>query len=489
MRLSTGLVTLLLAPLLLAGQPDPDDAPLVPLEDGRVYRKVNGEPITGRDVLDLLLEESWRKHLSAFVEYTLCAEEVQGRKIVVSDAEVEAELQQMVDRYAREMRLDPANVKLEDLTRQAGLPGGLVWLRGQTRINLGLLRIMQQEKGAGAPAHTWEAGFKEWVRQRLEKLVAQQGVERDPRKLGGGEAVRIGSRSHSRDEVRNFLAEQLGKLPLPEVRKRLEILTLEKLVQQALKGKGLELTEDDLSFHFSYLCRRKEAETGVSGRMVLAQDLQAMGMTPEEFVHDRRFRSDAGITRLAKAPIRQKQLKAEFEAQPEKYKRAENLVAHILIRVLDPDGRPYTPLWKTAGHDQINEYVARCREEQFAAAKPKIEGLLPLAKQDFEGTAKKHSEDSWTNLIGGVIGRIGKDTILVRNADNAVRDAAVALKPGEVSGPVRSAFGWHLLKCLEKQDVTYEEAEERVYLQLICEAREKLSNTMMQTARIEDRLP
>jgi hypothetical protein len=363
-------------------------------------------------------------------------------------------------------------------------------LRRHTRASLGWLRLVQKEKGAAATAlaHTWDPGLDGLARAHVDKLLVQKGVEYDPKKLGTGEAVRIGSRSYSRDEVRNSLAPQLSQIPLPELRDKLDILTLEKLARRALKEKRLELTEEDLQFHFSFLCRKKEADTGVNGRMLLAQDLQGMGLTPEEFLHDRRFKCDACLTRLAKEPIRQKQLKQEFEGHPEKYRRAENLAAHILIRVFDPDGRPYSPFWKAPGHEHLNEYAARSREERFAAAKPKLEALLPLARQNFEEAAKKNSEDNATNMIGGVIGRVGRDTRLVLNCDDAVRDAAVALKPGEISGSVRSAYGWHIVKCLEKQDVAYDEAEERVYLQLIHEAREKLTNTLLQTAKIEDKL-
>jgi len=480
----------LLCALAFAGQPNPEEGPLVSLDEGKTYRTVNDEPITGREVLDVLLEQSWQKQLPLFVDYALCEEAVQAAKIVITDNEVDAELQALLDRYAKEMRLDPAALKIEQVAHEIGLVGGLAALRRHTRVSLGWLRIFQKEGAVGAAlAHIWDKGLEGLVRERREKLVAEKGVERDPKKLGTGEAVRIGSRGYARAEVRSFLAQQLSQVPLLELREKLDLLTLEKLAQRALKDKGLELAESDLSFHFSYLCRKKELETGVNGRMVIAEDLKKLGLTPEEFLHDRRFKCDACLTRLAKEPIRGKQLHQEFEAHPEKYRRAENLVAHILVRVLDPDGRPYTPFWKAPGHNPLNEYAARGREERFAAAKPKIEGLLPLARQNFDEAAKKYSEDNATCMIGGVIGRIGKDTTLVVNADEAVRDAAVALKPGEVSGPVRSAFGWHIIKCLEKQDVTYEEAEERVYLQLIYEAREKLTRNLLQTAKVEDKLP
>jgi hypothetical protein len=490
MRLAL-LCALVPAALALAGQPIPDEGPLVSLDEGKTYRVVNGEPITGREVLDLLLEQSWQKQLPLFIDYALCEAEVQAAKIVISDKEVDAELQALLDRYAKEMHLDPVELKIEKVAREIGLLGGLAALRRHTRVSLGWLRLFQKEQGTpgAALAHIWEKGFEGLVRERREKLIAEKGLERDPKKLGTGEAVRIGPRGYARAEVRSFLAQQLGQLPLSELREKLDILTLEKLAQRALKDKGIELAEDDLAFHFSYLCRKKEAETGVNGRMLIVEDLKTLGMTPEEFLHDRRFKLDACLTRLAKDPIRGTQLRQEFEAHPEKYKRAENLVAHILIRVLDPDGRPYTPFWKAPGHEQLNEYAARCREERFTAAKPKIEGLLALARQNFDEAAKKYSEDNATNMIGGVLGRIGKDATLVGSADAAVRDAALALKPGEVSGPVRSAYGWHIVKCLEKQDVTYDEAAERVYLQLIFEAREKLDKSLRQTAKVEDKLP
>jgi parvulin-like peptidyl-prolyl isomerase len=463
------------------------DGPLTLVEEGKVYRKVNGEPITGRDVLDLVIESNWDKYLQAFVEYTVCEEELRERHESANDGEVEAELQALIDHYAKAMGVNPTEVKIEKLVREAGLPGGMAALRRQTRINLGMLRLLQKEKAVPAQARTWDRNFRTLLGERIEKLLARKGVERDPAKLGTGEAVRIGSRSCSRGEVRTYMADMLREMPMKELRERMEVLTFERVISGALKEAGVTLTEEDLTFHFSYLCRKKEAEVGVNGRLLVARDIKSLGLTPEQFLHDRRTKADAGITRLAKAPIGGTQLREEFAAHPERYSRTEKLVAHILVRVLDPDGRAYTPQWQAAGHDAVNEYAARVREERFAAAKPKIEALVAPAKADFAATAVKHSDDATTRMVGGAIGRVGKETVLVGNLDNTVRDEALKLKPGDMAGPIRSDFGWHLVKCLEKQDVTYEEAEERVYMQLIHEGRVKLTAKLTQNAKIEEK--
>ncbi|HYF49592.1 MAG TPA: peptidylprolyl isomerase, partial [Planctomycetota bacterium] len=266
------------------------------------------------------------------------------------------------------------------------------------------------------------------------------------------------------------------------------ILSLERTAAAQMKQKGIELKEADREFHFSYLCRLYERETGVPGRVMLRNELEKVGKTPEQFLASRLFKYDASITMLAKAPIRQQQLKDEFAAHPERYKRSENLVAHILIRVLDPEGRPYTNNWKSPGHEAVNAYVAKMREQQFTATKPKIEALVAAAKQDWEATVKRASEDPISAKVGGLIGRIGPATVVFPPCDASVRDAAVKLKPGEMSEPIRSDFGWHLLKCLEKQDVTFDEAAESVYLNLIQQGRKKIDAELRGAMKVEDKV-
>jgi len=453
------------------------DAPgesMIVIQDGKTYRIVDGQPITGKDILDSLIEETWDKELKVFIEHALKEQEITENKIAVTDAECDAELQLTLCDLAQKNGLNPADFKLDQLARKMGLGGGLAALRQEMRDDAGLLKLLIQLKKLKPDTHTAAPKFRQAAREYLEQVMSQKGVITDPKDLSGGEAVRIGGRGYAKDDVRQFIAGRLGQMSRDDLMKKLALLTLDRLATSALRAKSLEVTEEDLKFHFSYDCREREAATGAPGRDLMRREIEKLGMTPEQFVHSRTFKLDAMITRLAKEPINYKALIDEFNAHPERYKRSENMIAHIFVRVFDPENRPYTSNWMAQGHDAVNEYVKQQRERQFEAAKSKIEGLDHLARADFQKTAKMYSNDLATAPVAGTIGRIGAETILVPPCDNNVRDAAMKLKPGEVSAPIRSDYGWHILKCLEKQDVTFEEAQERVYLKLIGDARKRI---------------
>jgi|GEM_PF-1979963 len=468
---------------VFAGQPD--DENVVSLDPGKLYRKVNDDEIFGRDILDLMMEQDWEKRLQIFVDFKLLSSEVATAGIVVEEADLNAEMQALINERAKQKGIKPEDVKLEVLAKGIGMET----LRNTIRLNVGVLKALQKSGKVTKAKHTWESEFTQAVGEWLEKLGAQKGVERDPKNLGTGEAVRIGGRGYALAEVREFLLPQMKEITLFELKKNVEFLTLDKLVSRALKEKSLDIAKEDAEFHFSYLCRERELTSGMPGRQVLLHEIQQVGLTPKAFIQTRPFRCDAGLTMLAKLPVHAnpKLLDAEFKAHPDRYQRKEKMVAHLLVRVLDSDGRPYSRNWSTPGHSAINAYVRKVREEQFTSTKPKIEGLVAIAKENFEAAARKYSEDRETAATDGKIGRIGKDTILAGSYDEVVRDAAMKLKPGEISEPVRSAFGWHLIKCLDNQDVSFDESSERVYLNLIKENRSKMHDSLMKPAKIEDK--
>ncbi|MEO5367086.1 MAG: peptidylprolyl isomerase [Magnetococcus sp. WYHC-3] len=82
------------------------------------------------------------------------------------------------------------------------------------------------------------------------------------------------------------------------------------------------------------------------------------------------------------------------------------------------------------------------------ARRQEVEHLRALIAggQPFEEVAKAHSQDPGSAAQGGALGWFGPGVM-----DPAFEEAAFALAPGELSAPVRSRFGWHLIQVEERQ--------------------------------------
>lgn len=103
-----------------------------------------------------------------------------------------------------------------------------------------------------------------------------------------------------------------------------------------------------------------------------------------------------------------------------------------------------------------------------AAARKRIEAAAArIAKgEDFAKVAAEVSDDANTRAKGGDLGFVSPELV-----DPAFAEAAFKLKAGEVSQPVRTPTGWHLLQALEVEPArTTPFAEARLVL-----ARELLS--------------
>lgn len=67
-------------------------------------------------------------------------------------------------------------------------------------------------------------------------------------------------------------------------------------------------------------------------------------------------------------------------------------------------------------------------------------------KQSFAELAKEYSDDSSAKRNGGVLGFFDKTKMIPEFSE-----AAFALKLNEVSAPVKTQFGWHVIQMLEKK--------------------------------------
>ena len=98
-------------------------------------------------------------------------------------------------------------------------------------------------------------------------------------------------------------------------------------------------------------------------------------------------------------------------------------------------------------------------EQEAKDAKKKIDG-----GKSFEEVAKELSKDPGSAAQGGDLGYFTRDKMVKEFAD-----AAFSLKKGEVSGPVKSGFGYHIIKAEDSRKVTpptFNEVKEQVRAKL-----------------------
>jgi peptidyl-prolyl cis-trans isomerase D len=83
------------------------------------------------------------------------------------------------------------------------------------------------------------------------------------------------------------------------------------------------------------------------------------------------------------------------------------------------------------------------------------------AGADFAALAKQYSEDDSNNMNGGDLDYFGRGRMVAE-----FEQAAFAMKPGEISNPVKTAFGFHIIKVVDnKPDATRPLAEVRAEIE------------------------
>ncbi len=124
-------------------------------------------------------------------------------------------------------------------------------------------------------------------------------------------------------------------------------------------------------------------------------------------------------------------------------------------------------------------------EAAVQAGKLRADSVMAQLKAgaDFGELAKKYSDDRFTKDEGGVIPPFG-----VGKMTPAFEDAAFALtKPGELSGPLKTEYGFHIIKLIAKEPLkpldsvrsTLTRAVERDYRSVL--ARETYTNNLKKT--------
>ena len=131
---------------------------------------------------------------------------------------------------------------------------------------------------------------------------------------------------------------------------------------------------------------------------------------------------------VAKVEVSDIEISEYYEEHPDEFKNPKTVEArHILIKV-DQDAAA----------------------EEVAKAKEKIEDPLKKARdgQDFAELAKQYSEGPSKDK-GGYLGSFRREAMVKPFADKAF-----AMQAGDISDPVRTRFGWHIIKVEQVNEAT-----------------------------------
>jgi len=152
-------------------------------------------------------------------------------------------------------------------------------------------------------------------------------------------------------------------------------------------------------------------------------------------------------------PIGDDVLKREYENQKQKAGKTEYKVAHILVS---------------------SENEAKAVADQLKGG------------GDFEKIAKEKSNDPGSKERGGDL-----DWNVPSNFVPQFSDAMTHLKKGEVSGPVQSPFGWHIIKLEDTRDLAvppFEQVKPGLMQHMQQEAVQKLITDLRKSAKVEAKL-
>jgi parvulin-like peptidyl-prolyl isomerase len=116
---------------------------------------------------------------------------------------------------------------------------------------------------------------------------------------------------------------------------------------------------------------------------------------------------------------------------------------HILIRF---KGSP-APLREGQPERSDDEALAKAKEVRAAIA----------AGGDFAENAKKDSDDTGSGSNGGTLGSFGHGSMV-----KPFEDAAFDLKVGELSEPVKTQFGYHIIQVQEHTNKSFDDARTEI---------------------------
>ena len=113
----------------------------------------------------------------------------------------------------------------------------------------------------------------------------------------------------------------------------------------------------------------------------------------------------------------------------------------------------------------------------------KAHARVTTGKEDFAKVATELSKDPGSGKDGGDLGYFAKDRMVPEFGDVAFK-----LEKGAISAPVKSQFGWHIIKLEDKRSKptpTYDQVKDQLERYLVRKAHTDLILALREKAKVE----
>ena len=184
-------------------------------------------------------------------------------------------------------------------------------------------------------------------------------------------------------------------------------------------------------------------------------------------------------------------IKGGFDKNADVKKRIENLQRQLIMQTfMESKAKTMVTDEQIKAAYEEKQVANKGQEEIKAshilvAAEDEAKKIVEELKKggDFEKIAKEKSTDKASGAAGGDLGWFSKDKMVPEFADTAFK-----LKKGEVSAPVKTAFGWHVIKAEDRramQTASLEESKDMIKSELSNKAVQGYVEGLLKAASIK----
>lgn len=225
----------------------------------------------------------------------------------------------------------------------------------------------------------------------------------------------VGGERITKDELYDFLVKANGQGAL-------DSLIVNKIILLESKKQNIQISEDEIKEQID-----KMVET-IGGQEAYESALQYYGFSEDELRKD--IEMNLYLTKLLEPeiPITDEEMKDYFKENKDSFNQMEEVKAsHILVET----------------------------EETALEVKEKLS-----KGESFEELAKEYSTDTSNSQQGGDLGFFGRGRMVTE-----FEETAFSLGIGEVSDPVKTDFGYHIIKVEDKKEAkeaNYEESKDKI---------------------------